>query len=136
VDAHVHRHEDTKGNSVDRVQSAGAGARECAGRRTVVQLDTIPGAANLIEERRLLSISYDGVEVVLPWSLDEKRPPVPGLAAVPAVLQPQRDSWGIAFWFTSINARLGNRAPSLLIESDTEAVLDAAKAEVRAQLHD
>jgi hypothetical protein len=53
----------------------------------------------------------------------------PGPRLVLAELKPVLDDWGLAVWFIQPNPRLKTRRPLDLLDSDTEGVLVAARAE-------
>ena len=101
-----------------------------------VAIESRPGAGEAVRAGRLFAIRVDGQELVPTWAFEAAGEPIEGLAAIIRVLRPYRDDWGINFWFAGINSRLGNRAPLQALRSDPQAVLEAARSEIRAQLYD
>ncbi|MGP9579955.1 hypothetical protein ACT3TQ_05900 [Halomonas sp. AOP12-C2-37] len=51
------------------------------------------------------------------------------------IFKEDKDGWGMAFWFQSINSYLGGLRPQDLIATDPDLVIDAALDEVRGVTH-
>ncbi len=66
---------------------------------------------------------------------DKSVQPYPAMAEVVRVLQRQKNSWGMAFWFASVNSYLGNRRPQDLLNSGLSRVVAAAEYEVAGITH-
>jgi len=51
------------------------------------------------------------------------------------IFKVDKDGWGMAFWFQSVNSYLGGLRPQDLIATDPDLVIDAALDEVRGITH-
>jgi hypothetical protein len=61
--------------------------------------------------------------------------PAKELAEIIEVFRERKDGWGLAYWFGSANGFLGGRRPQDILHTHSEAVLAAAKDEVRGVSH-
>lgn len=51
------------------------------------------------------------------------------------IFKDDKDGWGMAYWFQSINSYLGGKKPQALIGSDPDLVIEATLDEVRGVTH-
>jgi len=61
--------------------------------------------------------------------------PFAALKDIIAVLEQRKDGWGMAYWFTSVNSRLGGKRPQDLLPHAPDRVLAAAQHEVAGLTH-
>ncbi len=61
--------------------------------------------------------------------------PVKAMAEVLEVFGETKGSWGLAFWFSSVNSFLGGKRPQDVLSIDPKRVVEAAKDEVQGVLH-
>lgn len=109
--------------------------RMVLGTGAYVPITAVPGAVDAVRDGRLFSIHADSVELIPRWAIKDDGEPVAGLAPVLKVLRPHRDDWGVAYWFDSCLASLGNTAPKTVLAKRPEDVLRAAQREIAEQLY-
>lgn len=88
-------------------------------------------------EKRIFAIRHDSIDYFPMYGLDATtgyRPHV-ALKDIIAVLDERKDGWGMAYWFASVNSRLGGKRPQDLVIDAPERVLAAAKHEVAGLTH-
>ncbi|TDV88019.1 hypothetical protein BDK62_13010 [Halomonas alkaliantarctica] len=51
------------------------------------------------------------------------------------IFKEDKDGWGMAYWFQSINSYLGGKKPQALIGTDPDLVIEAALDEVQGVTH-
>lgn len=90
-----------------------------------------------LREGRLISVSdrHQTYFPVFAFGDETPRQPSTEFGAVVKVLSPQKDAWGLAFWFASSNHWLGGQRPIDLLRSSPERVCSAAQEEVTGPLH-
>lgn len=75
---------------------------------------------------RLLALTVDGSARYPSYAFTDAGDPQPALAPILRVLSPHWDLWGVAGWFTSVNASLGGHRPQDLLAFAPSRVLAAA----------
>lgn len=85
----------------------------------------------------IFAVRHRGVDYFPGYALDPSTDyrPAKGLARVLAVFRGQKDDWGLAYWFASINSFLGGQRPQDLLIDQPECVAAAAQDEVAGVLH-
>lgn len=71
------------------------------------------------------------------YALDQNagfRPPKT-MAPLIEILSSQKDAWGMAYWFMSLNSFLGGQRPQDLLLSAPEKVIAAAQDEINGVTH-
>ena len=88
-------------------------------------------------EKRIFAIRHNGIDYFPIYALDEDTGyrPYAGLKDIIQVLESRKDGWGMAYWFASLNGRLGSKPPKDLLKTDPGSVLAAAKIEVAGITH-
>lgn len=86
---------------------------------------------------RIFAIHHNGVDYFPAYGLDKDEDfrPLKALAQVIAVFNGNKNGWGMAFWFMSVNSFLGGKRPQDLLVSHPDQVIAAAKDEVQAVVH-
>jgi hypothetical protein len=86
---------------------------------------------------RIFAITHKGVDYYPMYALNPQDAyhPFAIMKDVLSVFAGQKDGWGAAFWFGSLNGHLGNRKPKELLRSDPKSVLKAAKLEAIGGQH-
>ncbi|PTU01972.1 hypothetical protein DBR45_14715, partial [Pseudomonas sp. HMWF031] len=90
-----------------------------------------------LHDGRLISVS-DRHQAYFPvFAFGDATPwqPTAEFGAVVKVLSPQKDAWGLAFWFASSNHWLGGQRTKDLLRSSPARVRNAAQEEVTGPLH-
>lgn len=80
-------------------------------------------------DRRIFAVPHQGVNYFPGFQFSKDGQPLPVIAAILAVLAERRSAWGLALWFTSRTGWLGDRRPVDLLESEPDAVVEAAARE-------
>lgn len=78
------------------------------------------------QEGRILSVIHQGAEIFPGFQFDENGQPREAIRTIISTLA-GRSQWGIALWFIVANGWLDGRRPVDLLESDVEAVENAAR---------
>lgn len=78
------------------------------------------------QEGRIFSVIHHGAEIFPGFQFDENGQPREAIRTVLSTLS-ERTPWGIAIWFIAANGWLDGRRPVDLLESDAEAVENAAR---------
>ena len=89
-------------------------------------------------EGRIFSIKPAGsVELFPAYGLDASSDfrPVKELAEVIKIFADSKDSWGLAYWFASINSFLGGRRPQDVLSTSPGEVIAAAVDEAGGVMH-
>lgn len=88
------------------------------------------------KEGLIFAIRHRGIDYFPSYALDPAvgYRPVKALAKVLSVLS-EKDDWGLAYWFASINSFLGGKRPQDMIAKQPERVLAAAEDELAGALH-
>lgn len=87
--------------------------------------------------RKIFAINHQGVDYFPAYGLDPENDyrPVKAMAEVLEVFGETKGSWGLAYWFTSVNSFLGGKRPQDVLPIDPKRVIEAAKDEVQGALH-
>jgi len=80
-------------------------------------------------ERRIFSVAHQGRTYFPGFQFDAEGQPRAVIAEVIAALEPCSSEWELALWFAATSGWLGGRRPVDLLESDPEAVVEAAHRE-------
>lgn len=93
--------------------------------------------SNWKRERRIFTLSHDSIDYLPLYGLDATTGyrPFIALKGIIAVLEARKDGWGMAYWFASVNSRLGGKRPQDLLPDAPERVLAAAQYEVAGLTH-
>jgi hypothetical protein len=88
-------------------------------------------------EKRIFAIRHDSIDYFPMYGLDATSGyrPFAALKDIIAVLEHRKDGWGMAYWFASVNSRLGGKRPQDLLPHAPERVLAAAQHEVAGLTH-
>jgi len=89
------------------------------------------------KDGQIFAVHHRGVDYFPGYALNPSTDyrPTKNLAGVLSVLREQKDDWGLAYWFASVNSFLGGKRPQDLLISEPDRVLAAAKDEVAGILH-
>lgn len=89
------------------------------------------------KEGRIFAIHHEGSDYFPGYGLDPKAGyrPVKSLADILRVFKDTRDSWGLAYWFGSVNSYLGGKKPQDMLIQATSRVLAAAHSEMAEIAH-
>jgi hypothetical protein len=90
-----------------------------------------------LREGRIFAIRVESQELFPSYGLDPSGSfmPLNHLADVIKILNPHKDSWGIAIWFAAVNSCLGGKRPQDLLAERPSAVIAAAADEAQGILH-
>lgn len=88
-------------------------------------------------EGLLFSVHFEETEYFPRYALDPAAnyQPYPALADILQVFAGHKRSWGMAFWFFSVNSFLGGRRPQDVLALEAARVIAAAKDEVPPIVH-
>ncbi|AXU95832.1 DUF2384 domain-containing protein [Erwinia persicina] len=75
---------------------------------------------------KTFAVSIDGQDRYPDYAFDEAWQPLPVIKRVLEIFDGTRTSWALAAWFASNNSWLGGRKPKDLLNSDPQAVAEAA----------
>lgn len=91
----------------------------------------------LQRERQIFAISHNGVDYFPLYALDPVKGyrPREALKAILGIFGDSRDAWQLASWFLAVNGRLGGRRPQDLLETDPDAVIEAARKAIVGLQH-
>jgi hypothetical protein len=81
------------------------------------------------QEGQIFSVTYQGQTLYPAFQLDADGQPRPVIAEVIRTLGSTSADWELAIWFISYTGWLGGRRPVDLLDSDPEAVAEAARSE-------
>lgn len=86
---------------------------------------------------QIFAVRHRGVDYFPGYALDPVTDyrPARGLAGVLNAFRGQKDEWGIAYWFASVNSFLGGKRPQDLLIGASERVIAAAEDEAAGVLH-
>lgn len=98
---------------------------------------TLESPEEWIQQGRIFSIDNCGKYFFPFYALDSDHNfhPYKDLAEILSVFKGHRSSWGVAFWFSSINGFLGGLRPQDLLISQPQFVLAAAHNEIQGITH-
>ncbi|MDH4559026.1 hypothetical protein E8F11_28305 [Pseudomonas sp. BN417] len=88
-------------------------------------------------EGRIFAIRHNGNDYfpIYALSKDSGFRPLPAVAEVLKVFAGQKDDWGLAYWFASVNSFLAGNRPQDLLITDSDRVVAAAADEVAGIVH-
>ncbi|AOE85924.1 hypothetical protein [Pseudomonas sp. TCU-HL1] len=88
-------------------------------------------------ERRIFAIRHNGSDYFPIYALDKDAGyrPLPAMAEVLKVFERQKDGWGLAYWFASVNSYLGGNRPQEVLATQPERVVAAAYDEIQGATH-
>ncbi|MCP3713005.1 hypothetical protein M3I54_39990 [Paraburkholderia sp. CNPSo 3274] len=88
-------------------------------------------------DRLIFAVDHKGKDYFPAYGLDPKKKyrPLDAMANVLRVFDDSKDGWELAFWFASVNSRLGGERPLDVLGKDPGAVVRAAEAEHAGVLH-
>lgn len=81
------------------------------------------------QEGRIFPVTHHGQTLFPSYQFDAEGQPRPAVAEVLSTLGQQSRDWELAIWFISSSGWLGGRRPVDLLDSDPEAVIQAARHE-------
>lgn len=89
------------------------------------------------QDGSIFAISSEGRDLYPGYGLDPDNAyrPLKSLKAILETLKGHKESWGLAYWFASINSFLGGRRPMDLLKSEPGLVLAAAEDEGLGVVH-
>ncbi|MCY1364552.1 hypothetical protein D9M69_513600 [compost metagenome] len=81
-----------------------------------------------LRERQIFSISHNGGEYFPSYALNGLAGyrPIEAMTDILHAFGATKDSWGVAFWFASVNSYLGGKRPQDLLATDPDQVVAAA----------
>lgn len=91
-------------------------------------------ASRLLKEGRVFAIERAGHKEFPAYAFDSLGNPIPALRKVLGILEGY-SPFRLASWFESTSSRLGGCRPRELLETDPDAVIAAARAQVEGPLH-
>ena len=85
----------------------------------------------------IFAINHGGVDYFPGYGLDRNGSfrPLKALSKIIEVFGGHKDSWGMAYWFLSVNSFLGGKRPQDVLALEPDRVIEAAKDEVQGILH-
>lgn len=88
-------------------------------------------------DKQIFTIRHQGTDYFPGYALDASTDyrPAKVLAKVLAVFGGQKDDWGLAYWFASVNSFLGGKRPQDLLITQPDLVIAAAEDEMVGILH-
>lgn len=88
-------------------------------------------------EGRIFSVAHTGCVLFPSYAFQDGAEcmPAPALMPILTVLRATKNSWGIAYWFASINVYIGSRRPQDVLFSVGDQLMLAAKYEVAGVTH-
>jgi hypothetical protein len=86
---------------------------------------------------QIFAIHHRGTDYFPGYAFDASTDyrPAKGLARVLEVFRGNKDDWGLAYWFASVNSFLGGKRPQDLLISEPDRVVAAAEDEVAGVRH-
>jgi hypothetical protein len=81
------------------------------------------------QEGRIFSVSHHGTTYYPAFQFDAQGRPRPVIAEIMPTLGSKSSDWELALWFTSNTGWLDGQRPVDLLETDSEAVAEAARSE-------
>lgn len=84
----------------------------------------------------IFAVSYKGTDLfpIFGFELKQGVKPLPVMKELLEILRDKSD-WQKAFWFSSVNSYLSDKAPKELLRSKPDAVLNAARIEAHGVQH-
>nr|WP_100550020.1 MULTISPECIES: hypothetical protein [unclassified Pseudomonas] len=88
-------------------------------------------------EGRIFAIRHNGYDYFPLYALAKASGyrPLPVMAEVLKVFDGQKEGWGLAYWFASVNSFLAGKRPQDLLTTHPDRVLAAAADEVAGVIH-
>jgi hypothetical protein len=88
-------------------------------------------------QRQIFAIHHHGIDYFPGYGLDPESGwrPRKALKSVLEVFGDDKDGWGLAYWFLSVNSFLGGRRPQDVLATEPQRVIAAARDEVLAVPH-
>lgn len=85
----------------------------------------------------IFAISHNGVDYFPSYGLDPKAGyrPLKPMAKVIEIFREAKDSWGMSYWFMSVNSFLGGKRPQDLLAAEPDRVIAAAMDELEEIAH-
>lgn len=98
---------------------------------------TVDQPSGWLRQGKIFSIHYEGGEYFPSYALDELNGfrPIKAMSDVLRVFAATKDSWGVAFWFASVNSYLGGKRPQDLLATHPDQVVAAAYDEHQGITH-
>lgn len=89
------------------------------------------------QDGSIFAINSEGKDLYPGYGLDPDNAfrPLKSLKPVLETFRGHKESWGLAYWFASVNSFLGGRRPMDLLKSEPGLVLAAAEDEVLGVVH-
>jgi hypothetical protein len=86
---------------------------------------------------QIFAIQHQGIDYFPAYGLEARASyrPLKGLASVLATFGAEKDGWGLAYWFGSVNSFLGGKRPQDVLLKAPEQVLAAAVDEMAEIAH-
>lgn len=109
---------------------------------TAAQIAEMPGVPGTepnewLKDGQIFALRHRGVDYFPGYALDPSAShrPAKGLAKVLGVFRGQKDDWGLAYWFASVNSSLGGKRPQDLLIDQPDCVFAAAGDEIAGVQH-
>ncbi|CDG52303.1 conserved hypothetical protein [Halomonas sp. A3H3] len=85
----------------------------------------------------IFTIVYNGTEYYPMFGLEKEAGyrPYSVMSKIIYIFKDDKDGWGMAFWFQSVNSYLGGKRPQDIIATAPDPIIDAALDEVRCVTH-
>lgn len=89
------------------------------------------------KQGQIFAISHGGIDYFPGYGLDRNNGfrPIKYLAKIIEIFAGHKDSWGMAYWFGSVNSFLGGKRPKDLLSSAPDCVIEAAVDEIQPIAH-
>ena len=89
------------------------------------------------QQGKIFTINDYGTEYYPAFGLEKNAGyrPYSVMSKIIVIFKDNKDGWGMAYWFQSVNSYLGGEKPQALIGTDPDLVIDAALDEVRGVTH-
>ncbi|MCO6059011.1 hypothetical protein NG726_20310 [Pseudomonas sp. MOB-449] len=99
--------------------------------------DTVDHPTRWLKDGKIFSIHHDGGDYFPSYALDELDGyrPRKAMSDVLKAFGATKDSWGVAYWFASVNGYLGGKRPQDLLATHPDQVVAAAYDEIQGIPH-
>lgn len=89
------------------------------------------------KQGRIFAVRHNNADYFPDYALDQNAGfrPLKTMAPLIEILSSQKDAWGMAYWFMSLNSFLGGQRPQDLLLSAPEKVIAAAQDEINGVTH-
>ncbi|MCL4182326.1 MAG: hypothetical protein KJ011_02655 [Burkholderiaceae bacterium] len=86
---------------------------------------------------QIFAVHHNGVDYFPGYGLDPQAGwrPRKAMKRVLEVFGDNKDGWGLAYWFASVNSLLGGRRPQDVLATEPERVIAAAQDEIQDVVH-